>query len=106
MVNGCFKWSFNFHCLVEYFIFPIWVTLSYFPVHFIHCNHALFLITAIVGTPLRVDRTMSLVNKSFVARVLVEYDALWPLFSYIWIDEGEYGFDNIFFSELLLLCFL
>lgn len=43
------------------------VSLSYLPVHFIHCKSALYSIIVIIRKPLRVDRPS-------VARVLIEYD--------------------------------
>lgn len=55
-------------------IVPVCVYFPYLPVHFIHCKLALFLIASVIGTPLCVDRATALVNRPFVAKVLVEYE--------------------------------
>lgn len=55
-------------------IVPVCVYFPYLPVHFVHCKPVLFSIASAIGTPLCVDRAMALVNRSFVAKVLVEYE--------------------------------
>lgn len=72
-----FKWSTDFRCSVESPIVPVWVSLPYLHVHFIHCKAALFYIAAAMGTPLRVDHATTSVNRPSVARVLFEYDVSW-----------------------------
>ena len=60
-------------------IVPIWVSFPYLPVHFVHCKSALFSITSVDGTLLRVDHATASVNMSSIAKVLVEYDVSRPL---------------------------
>ncbi|KAH9684252.1 protein WVD2-like 3 [Citrus sinensis] len=87
-----FKWSTDFRCSAESPIVPVWVSLPYLPVHFIHCKSALCSIASAIGNPLRVDHATASVNRPSVARVLVEYDVSKPLLPRIWIGEGESGF--------------
>ncbi|KAH9684253.1 protein WVD2-like 3 [Citrus sinensis] len=84
-----FKWSTDFRCSAESPIVPVWVSLPYLPVHFIHCKSALCSIASAIGNPLRVDHATASVNRPSVARVLVEYDVSKPLLPRIWIGEGE-----------------
>ena len=74
-----FKRSTSFRCSEESPVVLVWVSLPYLPLHFIHCKPALFSIIAAIGTPLRVDHATASVNRSSVARVLVEYDVSRPL---------------------------
>ena len=74
-VNGrgmrVFKWSTNFDCSVESPIVHVCVYFSYLPVHFVHCKLALFSMASAIGTLLCVDRATTLVNRPFVAKVLI-----------------------------------
>lgn len=52
-----------------------------------------------------VDHAMASVNRSLVARVLVEYDVSWPFFQPIWIGEGDVGFwQEVFFERVFAYC--
>ncbi|XP_052298563.1 uncharacterized protein LOC127902725 [Citrus sinensis] len=100
-----FKWSTDFRCSAESPIVPVWVSLPYLPVHFIHCKSALCSIASTIGNPLRVDHATASVNRPSVARVLVEYDVSKPLLPRIWIGEGESGFwQDVVFERVLAYC--
>ncbi|KAL9420883.1 hypothetical protein AB3S75_038453 [Citrus x aurantiifolia] len=108
-INGrgmrVFKWSTDFRCSAESPIVPVWVSLPYLPVHFIHCKSALCSIASAIGTPLRVDHATASVNRPSVARVLVEYDVSKPLLPRIWIGEGESGFwQTVVFERVPAYC--
>lgn len=108
-VNGrcmrIFKWSKDFRCSSESPIVPVWVSLPYLPVHFIHCKSALYSIAAAIGYPLRVDHATASVNRPSVARVLIEYDISKPLVPRIWIGEGDSGFwQSVVFEKIPAYC--
>ncbi|KAH9650228.1 hypothetical protein KPL70_026289 [Citrus sinensis] len=91
--------------VVESPIVPFWVSFPYLPIYFMHCKPALFSITSTVGTHLRVDHATTSVNRSSVARVLVEYDISRPLLPRIWIGEGDSGFwQDVVFERVPVYC--
>lgn len=100
-----FKWSTDFRCSAESPIVPVWVSLPYLPVHFIHCKYALCSIASAIDIPLRVDHATTSVNRPSVARVLVEYDVSKPLLPRIWIGEGDSGFwQDVVFERVPAYC--
>lgn len=101
-----FKWSTDFRCSVESPIVPVWVSLPYLSIHFIHCKSTLFSIAAAIGTPLCVDHAIASVNRPSVARVLVKYDVSRPLLPRIWISEGDSDFwQDVVFERVPAYCF-
>ena len=100
-----FKWSTDFRYSEESPIVPVWISLPFLPVHFMHCRQAIHSIAAAIGKPLRVDHATASLNRPSVARVLIEYDISQPLLPRIWIGEGESGFwQDIIFERVPQYC--
>ena len=71
-----------------------------FTVHFIYCKETLYSIATVTGKPLRVDHVTAFVN--FIARVLIEYIVLRPLFPAFGLVGVISNFDRmLFFSRVI-----
>ncbi|PIN11890.1 hypothetical protein CDL12_15503 [Handroanthus impetiginosus] len=92
-----FKWTPTFNPREESSLIPVWINLPNLPIQFFNKN-ALFSISSMIGTPLRIDEATAALTRPSNARVCIEIDLMQQLEREIdirfndalWIQRVEY----------------